>query len=115
VADLTPAQELRAAAKLMRERAEAVPRYWRLFGSQIIAVGTDRLDGADVIGDCQVSERAAYVASMHPGVALAVADWLEVYAERFTGWTGPHISAELGSTLAVARAYLGSKEDGDGN
>lgn len=82
VADLTPAQEIRAAAKLLRERVARVPHTWRLVGEQIVAVGTDALAGMDVIGHCVVPERAAYVVSMHPGVALAVADWLDLVADH---------------------------------
>lgn len=105
---MTPAETLRAAAKLMRERAEAVPQNWCLVRSQIIAVGTGRLAGTDVIGDCQVPARAAYVASMHPGVALAVADWLELAAgldDATVFPAGDEVFTRR--ALAVARAYLG--------
>jgi hypothetical protein len=106
VADLTPAQELRAAAETMRKLADHVPPPpWDASQRDVTTP-----DGGDIIARCPTTVRALYIASMHPGVALAVAGWLEVYAERFAGWTGPHISAELGSALAVARAYLGSKE-----
>ncbi|MFJ2780254.1 hypothetical protein [Kitasatospora sp. NPDC087315] len=36
-----------------------------------------------------------------------VSEWLDAYAARFVTWRGPHISAELGHALAVARAVLG--------
>lgn len=59
MAEMAPAGELREAARLLRERAGRVPRDWRLIGSQIVAVGTDRLPGTDVIADAQRPERAA--------------------------------------------------------
>lgn len=100
---------LKDAATLMRERAGRVPKTWRLGRSQIIAVGTDRLDGADVIGECQVPERAAYVASMHPGVALAVADLLDKIA--WMGSLDPEMLGRVGcdEAIAIARAYLGEQ------
>ncbi|MFB7908146.1 hypothetical protein ACFC1T_17075 [Kitasatospora sp. NPDC056076] len=36
-----------------------------------------------------------------------LAAWLDVYAERFKIWRGPHVSAELGHALDVAYAVLG--------
>lgn len=114
MADPTPAAELREAARLMRERAGCVPQTWCLFQSQIIAVGTDRLPGADVIATCMVPERAAYVASMHPGVALPVADLLEgvaALADTLTrnDYTAAEQSAHIAPALKIARAYLGKE------
>ena len=101
-----PSQELREAARLMRERATLVPPPpWHLIGCQ---VNTD--DPGNVIAQSGLPDRAQYIASMHPGVALAVADWLDVYAERFASWKGPHISAELDHALRAARAYLNAGE-----
>jgi hypothetical protein len=118
VADLTPAQEIRAATALIRERTGRVPQTWCLFQSQIIAVGTDRLPGADVIATCMVPERAAYVASMHPGVALAVADLLDGVAALAdtlarNDYTAAEQSAHIAPALKIARACLGSKETPD--
>jgi hypothetical protein len=55
-----------------------------------------------------------YIASMHPGVALAVADWLDDEAERAAGMAGyedsdayPLMLDGFRHPLAVARAYLG--------
>lgn len=97
------------AARHLRELAAPVPREWRLVRSQIIAVGTDRLDGTDVIGECQVRERAVYVASMHPGVALAVADLLETSAGCGCEEGDDHWP-EKAAALKVARACLAATE-----
>lgn len=108
----TLAAELREAASLMRERTQAVPQEWRLVRTQIIAVGTDQLPGTDVIGECQVPARAAYVASMHPAVVLAVADWLENEAKAAVLVANAEDTASIlglpdSRAVAVARAYLG--------
>lgn len=104
----TPAGELREAARQIRELVAGVPRDWRLAGSQIVAAG----NSVNVIATCMVPERAAYVASMHPLVALAVADWLDATAasvERF------RLTLRAGNpALLVAREYLGTREDTDG-
>jgi hypothetical protein len=51
---------------------------------------------------------AAYVATMHPGVAIALADWLDMYAV-YVGNGGIY---GLAPALAVARAILGETPDG---
>lgn len=107
--ETTPAEMLRQAAKLMRERAEAVPQDWRLIDSQIVAAGTGTLPGTDVIGTCMIPARAAYVAGMHPGVALAVADWLDVAADWVAAARALETSRWVTGALAVARAYLGGE------
>jgi hypothetical protein len=99
----TPAEELRQAAKLMRERAGRASAYspgpWI---SEPAGGGLDRIAPAGVpewtIARALPSA-AAHIAGMHPGVALAVADWLEVKAANL----GDH---DHGYALAVARAYL---------
>jgi len=120
-----PAALLRRAASLMRERAGKATdgpwryfpdRHWRRPGSseweESVFVGPPGKQAISVArtgdsDDPQSMTDAAFIASWHPGVALAVADWLEAYAERFATWAGPHIPEELGLALAVARAYLG--------
>lgn len=54
----------------------------------------------------------AHIASWHPLVALAVADWLEVEADeadRYSGEGAPQVCCGRGyrDAVAVARAYLG--------
>lgn len=110
------AEILRRAAALMRERAEAAqPSPWVAFRAR----ATNPLDRAPVIGvtrDLAVdydtdlfatqkcrAEDAEHIASWHPAVALAVADWLEQVAED-----GPFLTAQVKDKAAtVARAYLG--------
>jgi hypothetical protein len=52
---------------------------------------------------------AEYVASWHPAVALAVADWLDMCAADLTGIPGQNItpSPYEAQAITVARAYLG--------
>lgn len=75
------ADRLRQAAQVLRERAEAV---LALDASPDDAVqnfiafygGRD-----ESLGDHHVTD-SHYIAMMHPGVGLALADWLEVVAHR---------------------------------
>ena len=110
----TPAETLRAAASLMRFRANAAsPGPWHQ-----MCMGSD---GCQVLNDGHLRERkhvawsgrkewkadhadAEYVASMHPMVALAVADWL-VQAEA----RGPE-STDYLAALKVAHHYLGEPD-----
>lgn len=109
--DLTPAGELREAARQIRELVAGVPRDWRLAGSQIVAAG----NSVNVIATCMVPERAAYVASMHPLVVLAVADWLESIADDLDDVpAGAFMAYSPDPALKVAREYLGTREDTDG-
>jgi hypothetical protein len=47
---------------------------------------------------------ADHAAGMHPGVALAVADWLDRFGDKLYCY-GPR---EFDHALAIARAYLGT-------
>jgi hypothetical protein len=120
----SPAEQLRTAAKLMRERAEAAtPGPWETSGR---AVEQSAGDYADVIGrevDCMtycyggtpvlpVKADAEYIASMHPVVALAVASWLEAAAGCKCGPFDDHGDLAA-AALAVARAYLGTPAPGE--
>jgi hypothetical protein len=53
-----------------------------------------------------------YIASMHPAVALAVADWLENEARATEGMAdeAPVLGLPDSHALATARAYLGTGE-----
>lgn len=113
------AEVLRRAADLMRERAgRSIPSPWHV---------DRREDGRAWL--CDRRERtismhgypstAEHIASWHPAVALAVADWLDGVAlhlearadEQWIDLDGDLIAPEdthaIGSALAVARAYLG--------
>ena len=95
---------LREAAALMRERAElAPPSPWK---ADVRSNGRAWLDVGDephAWGMHGWPAAAAHVASWHPAVALAVADWLMV-AVRLLPLLPPGIRDKA---LAVARAYLG--------
>ena len=72
------ANELRQAAETLRGRAGATTpdrEFWTTNGITGWAC-----DGSWVV---EFDERAAaYIATMHPGVGLALADWLEQCADR---------------------------------
>lgn len=116
----TPAETIRRAAKLMRERAEAAtPGSWlgvmgRFEDADWPCVITAEGDLKDArtwllgAGNGGVNREAdaAHAGSWHPLVALAVADWLESF--NGTAW-GPAVrhSPEYEYALKIARAYLG--------
>ncbi len=112
---MTPVETLRAAARLMRERAQAAtPGPWDR--AEDVALGRghegnflanwqgEYLRGVGDTGDgAQADADAVHIASWHPAVALAVADWLD----RYAGVTdrNPEL-APNSPALDVARAYL---------
>lgn len=104
----SPADLLRRAAKLMRDRAALVPPPpWY---PAVHDVTTH--DALDVIASSGLTVRAQYVASWHPGVALAVAEYLENEAVN---------APDLGDTYfrggryayarKIARAFLAEPDD----
>jgi len=117
------AETLRRAASLMRERvADATPGPWLAFRANkglhaVYGVTTDT--ATDYESDVSVGikvEDAEHIASWHPAVALAVANWLEDAAENLEmqapggdlrkNWDmRVHIAGDR--ALAVACAYLG--------
>jgi hypothetical protein len=101
-----PVADLREAAALMRERAESVPSPWVRSETQVHPAGRPGW----VIFSSGVPEWGDYLQSWHPGVALAVADWLETVAvnlDLMLGGSAPR-SEPVRRALAVARAYLGT-------
>lgn len=102
---------MRQAAALMRERAEAAsPGPWHQ-----MCMGSE---GCQVLNDGHLRERkhvafsgrkewkadhadATYIASMHPFVAAALAEWLDAAAQAWDE------RVEWDEALNVARAYLG--------
>lgn len=120
------AEVLRRAASLIRERAgAATPGPWVRSGSSIETdhgcspnhdcwpVGDTysgmKPDGSTYPRDLNRAD-AEHIASWHPAVALAVADWLDAEAESHRAdLVGPFPSecCRMGQALAVARAYLG--------
>lgn len=119
------AELLRRAASLMRERAEAArpgpytadaaPEMWNnpiVCGPEYPAEEEGRTHRF-VIAECHGFSKpanAAHIASWHPAVALAVADWLDACADYIElamaghpGWKAAVHHAET-----IARDYLGS-------
>jgi hypothetical protein len=112
----TPADELRAAARTLRALLadpELTPDPWLSMdrGDRVLWDGEGAEDQPPVyVIDEPMSNgaNADYIAVMHPGVGLAVADWLEAEARRLTATAHPgwqeHVAPHA---LAVARAVLG--------
>lgn len=80
------AAELRKAAETLRDAARRVARHapapWARGGTEDCGCCPAPLlvdgDGEAIIDAWQVSgDEATYIAAMHPGVGLALADWLE--------------------------------------
>jgi hypothetical protein len=103
----SPAETLRAAASLMRERARLVPPSpWQPWVHDITAGG----DGLNVVASSGLTVRAQYIASWHPAVALAVADWLDAEAEHAERPGSFALHSLSPGPLAVARTYLGETD-----
>jgi hypothetical protein len=132
--DTTPAAELLAAAEKLRSLATAVPtedwgtRPWHVEECSdtdtmescpcIVAQGEykefdqPQIPPVQYVADAETREHAEYIAAMHPGVGLALADWLEnmartvdAVADKYEPDPGSHW---LAPALAVARQVLGT-------
>lgn len=123
---------LREAAELMRKRAgNAVVGPWRTEpergpGQRLTGGGhvysehvRDVGEFADEVADTLDMSDAEHIASWHPAVALAVADWLDQWADHLSTCENGDYSCEIGAgsysdgtcndaALAVASAYLGA-------
>lgn len=120
------AETLRRAAALVRERAEgasAGPWEALALGSEGYAVLAERPAESKLRSRLRVARlgweewdtdkaNAEHIASWHPAVALAVADWLEFEAnvhEASIRNAAPADHRLSTHALAVARAYLGEQ------
>ncbi len=111
---MTSADELRAAATKLRTLAEgATPGPWTRDYNYLTAEVPSGRPGGEVIGQMTPSvvslgtpdkANAAYVATMHPGVALALAKWLDAAA---TAWGRMPEPVDDCPPLDVARAING--------
>ena len=111
------AEILRRAARLMRERAEAADKD-TFSRSPWSATIFD--DGRAWLKPAHISmhgypNTAEHIASWHPAVALAAADWLEASAEAWE-ISDPNYATSLRAAavghrqaLVFARAYLGGE------
>jgi hypothetical protein len=105
---------LREAAALMRERAEAACTFTGEARWAFTHLGWNDVQGetytvSDTFANVRVAEvseenTADYIASWHPAVALAVADWLDGLADR---WSHDATGSEMDAAERVACAYLG--------
>ncbi len=105
------AQRLRDAAKVLRGRAEAatpgpwIAEYSKKSGHCVIdAESRNALDSVARATHFRDVGDATFIATMHPGVALALADWLDSVAGRATDIANTLILS--GQAWAVARANV---------
>lgn len=99
------AEILRRAAALMRERADwATPGPWhaKITDDRQWCLVTNGDPEVGVAAQCADDDDADHLASWHPDVALAVADWLDDEGIHFDADDTTHARA-----IAVARTYLG--------
>lgn len=118
---------IREAARLIRQRAEAATNRAPLPWRQTIS-DSESPTGVGICEDHRQAEPmwpcencwaietwsepvAEHIASWHPGVALLVADWLDVAADLWeppkqTKYYSRRTASQL-AALAMARAYLG--------
>ncbi len=76
---------LLAAAIRLRELAKLCPPWpWTYNDDEQQVIAADGITAADVfaLSDNQIRNLGAYIAAMHPGVAVALADHFDAYAER---------------------------------
>lgn len=100
---MTPADELRAAAKLLREAADDLGD-WRY--DERMGFVRDR--NGDLV--CEASEsEGAWIALMGPDKAPSLASWLDVTADSMP--QGFVHSAEQEAALSFARSILATQGD----
>lgn len=118
------AETLRRAAELIRARAEAATGDiwgWRHFGDDpesmcrvVYYPPRPSVDWRVIADDIWGPDDAAHIASWHPAVALAVAEWLDIMAEDYAPyWAEPYAAPfvpVIERAYRVARAYLGAEE-----
>lgn len=104
-------EALRSAARLIRDRAEAVPPGpWTVttesakWGGVVAPATADHPEmegyGGHLIGESMSEAKRVHVATWHPAVALAVADWLDTGANKYA-------CVDRAPMLRVAYAILG--------
>ena len=107
----TPAEIIRRAAALMRERAEGCETrgwHWEALGEKrypqrISADGNLSVIAETFIDPAHRPYEAEHIAAWSPPAVLAVAEWLDDAAEAYDGFPG----SVPGHSLRVALAYLG--------
>ena len=107
------AAELRKAAETLRARAGAAhpgPWYTDKYDADGVFTAPEvTLTSQDVAfasgGLSRQKETDAYIATMHPGVGLALADWLDLTARRLD--EGLYVPGDYQKPLALARLING--------
>ncbi|WP_228981434.1 hypothetical protein [Streptomyces sp. DH12] len=112
----TPAETLRAAVEKLRAlTTHATSGPWLatpdiLVGGWAVAQAPLARPDGPYLADFVREEDARYIATMHPGVGAALADWLEATAEHLAVSTHPDWQDTVAALpLAVARQILGSQ------
>ena len=104
---MSAVETLREAAKTLRERAEAAtPGPWDFSISEDRAWALTAA-GEAIVSRSAVDEDATLIATLHPGVALALADWLDDVADSYAIAKHGFWSVRA---LRVAEAVLGGGE-----
>lgn len=116
----TPAETMKRASALIRERARELPPLpWRAEGRDVLATQDYNPGGAGWDPDwdqafnvavCPRQDEAEYVASMHPLIGAALADLLGTIAEMVD--LDPDLMGRVGceEVLTIARLYLGEAD-----
>ncbi|NUS88761.1 MAG: hypothetical protein HOY75_40185 [Streptomyces sp.] len=112
---MSHAEELRSAATRLRCAAnQATPGPWTPadgsipYGHRVgSADETDWVAWTGAITEDRSEADAAYIATMHPAVGAALADWLDTAAANAAALTWP--SDFIDRALAVARAINGGQ------
>ena len=107
---MSAAETLRQAATLMRQRAAAnTDQPWKAAPHSRTRRCMTVQSGSLFLAYYVQPQAAEHIASWHPAVALAVADWLDLVARILDDGFSPN--AETSAALRVARTYLGVTED----
>ncbi|MBT2449455.1 hypothetical protein J7F03_20660 [Streptomyces sp. ISL-43] len=119
---MTPAEELEAAASLLRDRATAAIHEDRTTWSTGHTLGSkspvvvDDQEKPSVLIETYAARLEAvnrYLALLGPATGLALADWLEQQAATLAATTHPAWQETVSEhPLAAARAILGTQPDG---
>lgn len=120
----SPADELKAAAaKIRAVAASATESPWEIWqdlnhqgfitiGDQagVLTAELPEADDCNPVAHVYTGGDADYIAAMHPGVGLLLADWLDQEAKRITCASSTAGQVIVGRrALAVARAILGGQ------
>ena len=110
------ADRLREAARVLREDATAAthgaPGPWRTWitSDRKWTIVDSNSHGTLAPARCVDDDVATYIATMHPGVGLALADWLDTAANNAerNGWMAGYTEAMRGtSAVRIADLILG--------